>query len=72
MARKALQYITIPPKLKEWLREYAAENNTSMSMVITKQLRRLKRREELKKSENELALMAADPDIQRELNELYA
>lgn len=54
MARKATQYITIPPKLKEWLRDYAEANNTSMSMVITRQLRRLKRHEDAKKNEQAL------------------
>ena len=55
MARKKTQQITIPPKLKEWLQQYSDETGVSMSMIITRQLRKLKRREESKKNEQSLA-----------------
>ena len=61
MAKRKRRLITIPPKLDQWAAEWAAENDTNVSALIVRLLRRHKRRELLKKSDiiyRELELIA--------------
>lgn len=50
MPKYTTQLITIKPELKEWLRQYAKEHHMSMSKVINRQLRRLRKVDQAKKN----------------------